>query len=366
MKARFPLFAAAAALIAPTAVCADVRHSVDLSAGPLAASVVALSRATGASIRVADAGLWQHRVPAVRGQLTVGQALGRLLAGSGAHPVRLGGSSWQIAADQTPAPRAISPPRRRRDRRPDHRQRQQARHTAQRLPRHRFDPVGIIVRTGGPANSDSLVDRAASVTSTHLGAGRDKLFIRGVADSGLIGPTQATVGQYLGDLRLTYNAPDPDLRLYDIASVEVLEGPQGTLYGAGSPGGIIRIVRREPVLDRIEGAATLRRLHDRARRGRGGRVGDAQPAGRRRSGGAAASSAMPAATAAISITRPRAGRTSIASTPKAAGRCSASHRATAGRIDVGGTAQDIHGDDSQYADRDGPPLTRQSAIAPAL
>jgi outer membrane receptor protein involved in Fe transport len=70
--------------------------------------------------------------------------------------------------------------------------------------------------------------------STQLGPGRNKLFIRGVADSSFTGPTQATVGQYLGDVRLNYNAPDPDLNLYDIARVEVVEGPQGTLYGAGS------------------------------------------------------------------------------------------------------------------------------------
>src|SRR5690606_33326678 len=61
------------------------------------------------------------------------------------------------------------------------------------------------------------------------------------------GQLQSTVSQYLGESRLTYSAPDPDLALYDIEKVEVAEGPQGTLYGAGSLGGVIRIMPRLPV-----------------------------------------------------------------------------------------------------------------------
>src|SRR3546814_19535015 len=52
----------------------------------------------------------------------------------------------------------------------------------------------------------------------------------------------------LGNARLTYSAPDPDLKLYDVASVEVLEGPQGKIYGAGSLGGIIRNEPMPPIL----------------------------------------------------------------------------------------------------------------------
>lgn len=92
----------------------------------------------------------------------------------------------------------------------------------------------------------AVLARSPSISSTSLGPGRDKLFIRGIADSSFTGPTEATVGQYLGEVRLTYNAPDPDLNLYDVARIELLEGPQNTLYGTGALGGILRIVPNAP------------------------------------------------------------------------------------------------------------------------
>lgn len=61
----------------------------------------------------------------------------------------------------------------------------------------------------------------------------------------------STVSQYLGDVRLTYNAPDPDLNLFDMKRVEVIEGPQGTLYRAGSLDGIVRIAANDPQMDTV-------------------------------------------------------------------------------------------------------------------
>ncbi|HEV2531231.1 TonB-dependent receptor [Phenylobacterium sp.] len=100
-------------------------------------------------------------------------------------------------------------------------------------------------RLGG----DSFEDVAAQfvgVTVTNLGPGRNKIFIRGLSDGSFTGKTQSTVGLYLDDLPITYDAPDPDLRLVDVDRVEVLRGPQGTLYGSGSIGGIVRIVTAKP------------------------------------------------------------------------------------------------------------------------
>ncbi len=95
-----------------------------------------------------------------------------------------------------------------------------------------------------------LATRISGLTLTNLGPGRNKLFVRGLADGPLTGQTQAMVGLYLDDTRLTYDVPDPDLRLVDVERVELLRGPQGTLYGAGSIGGILQIVTRPPDLRR--------------------------------------------------------------------------------------------------------------------
>lgn len=108
----------------------------------------------------------------------------------------------------------------------------------------------------GSRGSEVLLRELPNLASTNLGSGRNKIFVRGIADSSFNGQLQSTVSQYFGESRLTYSAPDPDLALYDIEKVEVAEGPQGTLYGAGSLGGVIHIVPRRPVTGEFEVSGT--------------------------------------------------------------------------------------------------------------
>ena len=91
------------------------------------------------------------------------------------------------------------------------------------------------------------------MTVTDLGPGRDKVLLRGLSDGAFTGHTQTTVGIYWDGAPVTYNAPDPDLRLVDVQSVEVLRGPQGTLYGAGAIGGVLNIVPNKPDFDHLSG-----------------------------------------------------------------------------------------------------------------
>ena len=105
--------------------------------------------------------------------------------------------------------------------------------------------------------SASLVRRLAQLGSTEFGPGRNRLFIRGLIESSFSGPGQTTTGQYFGDIPINYNGPDPALRLPDVERVEVLEGPQGTLYGAGTLGGVIGIVPRAPHGGTFEGRLSV-------------------------------------------------------------------------------------------------------------
>ncbi|MES2495923.1 MAG: TonB-dependent receptor [Pseudomonadota bacterium] len=244
-------------LVAAAPIGAAQVKPLDLPAGRLSDAVAALAAQTGVSVSVAEGSIWTMRVAPLRGRMSAEDALRRILRGSRARLVVLDGKSFRIVAvAQAPARRVAPIP-------------QPAVEgeeapiivTASKRDTRLRDFAGSVsilngadLTFGGEQGMESILARVASLSSTHLGAGRNKLFIRGIADSSFTGPTQATVGQYLGDMRLTYNAPDPDLRLYDIQSVEILEGPQGTLYGAGSLGGIIRIVRNPPKLGQYGGA----------------------------------------------------------------------------------------------------------------
>jgi outer membrane receptor protein involved in Fe transport len=109
-----------------------------------------------------------------------------------------------------------------------------------------------------------VAEQVEGLSLTGLGPGRNRMFLRGVADSPFGGKSQATVAILLDDARLTYTAPDPDIRLIDVDRVELLKGPQGSLYGAGAVGGIYRIVtnRADPSAFSVAGSVSGKILTD--------------------------------------------------------------------------------------------------------
>ena len=80
------------------------------------------------------------------------------------------------------------------------------------------------------------------------GIGTTHVYMRGVVSGqdGNHSASQPSVGTYLDELPITTIDGTPDIHVYDIARIEVLEGPQGTLYGASSEAGTIRIITNKP------------------------------------------------------------------------------------------------------------------------
>ena len=100
----------------------------------------------------------------------------------------------------------------------------------------------------------NLVDLGSTVpnlTVLDFGPGVKKVIVRGV--SPLSGSTPA-VGLYLDEIPLATDIGLAlDLQVLDLQRVEVLKGPQGTLYGQGSIGGTVRYITNDPSLDAVEG-----------------------------------------------------------------------------------------------------------------
>ncbi len=358
-----------AALLVAAAPAAAGTLTVALPAGSVGQQVMALGRVTRISVVVPDPRLWARRVPSLPAGMRVEAALALIARRAGARVEAVGPNSWRLVAQPTTATTAqpLRPLRARRSDLPPETNADIV-VTASKRDTTRDHFAGQFARVagrdlefGGAGGTERLADRLTSVASTYLGAGRNKLFIRGIADSSFTGPTQATVGQYFGDLRLSYNAPDPDLRLADLAAVEVLEGPQGTLYGAGSLGGLIRLVPNAPDPSRFSGSATI--------------------------GGSATTHGAPGADTQLVanvpvvldrlairvvanasseggyIDKPLLGRTDVNRTRIEGGRAAAHLDIAAGwSVDLIGIGQRIRGADSQYADRDGRPLSRSAPV----
>ncbi|GAA0200693.1 hypothetical protein GCM10009081_14810 [Brevundimonas nasdae] len=236
---------------------AGAPQTFSVGAGPATQSINRLSAQAGVDVAIAI-DLSERRTPELRGRMTLDAAFERLLQPLGARAVLIGENAYRIEAAlrRTPPPTPPTPT-------PVTTQLSEIVVTA-------APPVGLSQASGrtpvdngalerfeGAATSDAVADLTATVDSTRQGTGRNKLFVRGLADSAMNGPLQATVGQYLGDLRLSFGSPDPDLALVDIRRIEVFEGPQGTRFGVGAIGGVLRIEPAAPDLEEASGRLIL-------------------------------------------------------------------------------------------------------------
>lgn len=106
---------------------------------------------------------------------------------------------------------------------------------------------------------NDLLKYTPNVTFGNNGPGQGAIFMRGLS-AGFAGEQSAgtiggfpNVALYLDDQSMQFPAHNADVYVADIERVEVLEGPQGTLFGGGAQAGAVRYITAKPKFDRIEG-----------------------------------------------------------------------------------------------------------------
>ncbi|MFC0205725.1 TonB-dependent receptor [Novosphingobium soli] len=123
-------------------------------------------------------------------------------------------------------------------------------------------PISISAITGeslSQSGVQSIADLSATTPGLNLvdgGPSQRRVVIRGIQGAG-----EPMIGTYYDETPVTgmvgasndAGGSTPELRLFDVDRVEVLRGPQGTLYGAGSMGGTLRIIYSKPDLTQVEG-----------------------------------------------------------------------------------------------------------------
>jgi outer membrane receptor protein involved in Fe transport len=117
---------------------------------------------------------------------------------------------------------------------------------------------GDALQTAGITSIEEIAHEVPGLSMRSAGPGLTEYEARGLASNGGAAPT---VGFYLDEIPLSPPALSQsgkvviDPNLYDVSRVEVLRGPQGTLYGSGSMGGTVKIITNAPKLKTWEGSA---------------------------------------------------------------------------------------------------------------
>ena len=139
--------------------------------------------------------------------------------------------------------------------------------TAQRRTENMQDvPITIQALTGETLKQlnvttfDDFIKYLPNVTQASYGPGQSNIYMRGLS-IGTVGGTQAsgTLGQipnvavYLDEQSASLPGRNLDVYAADIERIEVLEGPQGTLFGSGAEAGVLRYITNKPKLDQTEG-----------------------------------------------------------------------------------------------------------------
>ena len=121
-------------------------------------------------------------------------------------------------------------------------------------------PTEQELRDRGAETIEDISANVAGFSVQNLGPGQSQVAMRGVSAGQIVRDqpgVKEQVGVYLDESVISLSLFTPDIDLFDLSRVEVLRGPQGTLFGSGSLSGTLRYITNQPRLGLSETVADL-------------------------------------------------------------------------------------------------------------
>jgi iron complex outermembrane receptor protein len=113
-------------------------------------------------------------------------------------------------------------------------------------------PTEKVLRERGVEDIEGVAANVSGFTVQNLGPGQSQVAMRGVSSGQIVRDqpgVKEQVASYLDESVVSLSLFTPDIDLFDIGRIEVLRGPQGTLFGAGSLSGTVRYITNPPELN---------------------------------------------------------------------------------------------------------------------
>jgi iron complex outermembrane receptor protein len=132
--------------------------------------------------------------------------------------------------------------------------------TIQEFPTSVAAPTEEVLRNRGADDLEDVSTNVAGFSVQNLGPGQSQVSMRGVSAGQIVRDqpgVKEQVGIYLDESVISLSLFTPDLDLFDLSRVEVLRGPQGTLFGSGSLSGTVRYITNQPELGVSSSVAEL-------------------------------------------------------------------------------------------------------------
>jgi iron complex outermembrane receptor protein len=232
--------------------------TADIPAESLAQALAAFARQTGLQFVYVSGVVRDQRSHAASAGMSANEALVRMLEGTGLKFEYLTPRSVQILIA------VVGPPREPTTKTPAGEELQEIIVTADRREENLQNvPMTIQVLTGetlaklNATTFDDFVKYLPAVTAHGVGPGQNNIYVRGLgtAEAGIQGSGLGafpTVAVYLDEQSAQLPNRNLDIYAADLDRIEVLEGPQGTLFGAGAEAGVVRYITNKPKLNVTE------------------------------------------------------------------------------------------------------------------